>query len=584
MSLHFKQSRKDTAVGRMYPNAKTTVIARTDVSNKNLLKNPFNNLSDPPDDPGLRPFRKTTDNFGNVFATSTVDAPRNITNLGLLQNPWRFREDPVDEPRTLSLQVIKDINKGKLPRYIREDKGIDQIAYMILEYLSDNGIKLVTIALLKSFITGHRLHSLLDKGSQHVSRAFTFFSKLMDAARKLYKQGVLADKMDNLIQDYVDGLYDVYGDIVMKNVSHLEIKAGLQELGALSGVLSRLFRTQNALEPQRLVPYEQLVGLPPNPTPPIPINLGDNEPSPPQSIKEPDNVADQNNPLTPANPSNTSMIAAQVGSATPNSGVAPPVPVESSNNIIRKAVIGAVGVAVIGAGMYGLYKYRQVPGGAILAVPPAVRGIVPFGAGYGGDGDGGNGGLGDVEMMPLPDVRDPDANVPMGRQDAQPPFQPDVAAAAIDGAPRERRGRRGRKVGPPTEAGPALDFEPGSPEFIASRIKSLENLNYFVSEDDSDSFLDFIERFGQHNLTLNTLGAFLNKTPPYNNRPIDRDRLEAIYRTHQRVRDKTGRMRAIWDTLRDHYGMGKKSKKQNKSKKPKASKNIDSQILALLKG
>jgi len=290
MSLNFKRSRLDTAVDRTYPNAKEIVIARQDVSNRTLLKNPYNNKSDPKDVAGQRPLMKTTDNRGNVFAVSTIEKIDGITNLSLLQNPNRIQEDPYDVPRTLSLQVIKDINSGKLPKYIREDRGVNQIAYMILQFMKDNGVKLATIAMLKSFITGHKLSVLLDKGGQYVTRAFSFFRQLIDASTKLYNKGILDISLNDLVSKYTEGLVSVYGSLILNEVSHAEISNALKELGALSGVLSRLFRDQNAIEPNKLVPYEQLVGLPPNPTPIVDPNSGDNEPSPPQNIEEPDNI------------------------------------------------------------------------------------------------------------------------------------------------------------------------------------------------------------------------------------------------------------------------------------------------------
>lgn len=290
MSLNFKRNRPDTAVDRVYPNAKEIVIARQDVSNRTLLKNPYNNKSDPHDVAGQRPLMKTTDNRGNVFAVSTIEKIEGITNLSLLQNPNRIQEDPYDTPRALSLQVIKDINSGKLPKYIREDRGVNQIAYMLLQFMKDNGVKLATIAMLKSYITGHKLSVLLDKGGQFVTRAFSFFRQLMDASTKLYNKGLLDISLNDLITKYSEGLVNVYGPIILNEVPHAEIMNAIKELGALSGVLSRLFRDQNAIEPNKLVPYEQLVGLPPNPSPVVDPNSGDNEPSPPQNIEEPDNI------------------------------------------------------------------------------------------------------------------------------------------------------------------------------------------------------------------------------------------------------------------------------------------------------
>jgi hypothetical protein len=696
MSLNFKRSRNDTAVARTYPNAQSIVIARTDVSNKNLLKNPYNNKSDPADDPGQRPWRKTTDKFGNVFAYSNIQAPQGITNAGLLQNPWRFREDAVDEPRTLTLQVIKDIGKGKLPRYVREDKGIDQIAFMILQYLSDNGVKLVTIALLKSFITGHRLYSLLDKGAQHVTRSFLFFNKLMDAARKYYKQGVLPDRMQDLIQDYVDGIYEVYGDAVMKPVSHLQIKEGLRELGSLSGVLSRLFRTQNAMEPERLVPYEQLVGLPPNPTPPIPQNLGDNEPSPPQSIKEPDNVADRNDPTTPANPSNQGdgIISPAVGSK--NVDGLSLIPPESGRNIISKAMYGAAAVTAVAAGGYGLYKLRrQVGNFGIFNVAPAggvVGGIIggplapppPFvGAVMPGGGD----------------------NIPLRGADVEPPIVGENAGVGVPVAVQrdqrladnyeepggeekeqevkeedpEQPGLYERQIPTPARTYPLQAVSPAklgmSPQdlispllesFVEIGFKEFNDLLKRMGVRDAISWHDYNKLYSGKPAEVQLRGIrknYLNDQNPYKNAlsmylkglkgrvpgqagpsaaeiakhrdkyeilfPFPRYGLKAVNEylapkynytldakeyakrfgnaTNRNQRDAilieiikeitqpksrkassaaspAAASPAAWSDVPGAFGFGKKSNKKIKSKLQKSSKNIDSQILALLKG
>lgn len=368
--MNFKRSRNDTTVGRMYPNAVSLAIARGDVSNKNLLKNPFNNKTGPVDDHGERPWGKKTDNFGNVFAQSTVIGPSGITNSKLLQNPWRFREDPVDTPRTLSRQTIRNINDGKYPKFIRQDKGVDEVAFTVLSFLPDTVAKIITMEMLKSIITGNKLTSLGDKGAHHITRAFLIFYKLLDDVRKIYNEGLLATNMSELIRVYLNGLVEIFGPYVMDPVTQTQIQLALTQLGNLSGILSRMFREQNALDPTRLVPYETIMNLPPNPSPPIPTNLGDNDPNPPQNVKDPDIVRDQNDPNTPANQLNPTP--------TPNTGKAVPpyIPgghpsLSNTRNIIN---LGLMGAAAIGIGNIATKIIR----GSYLSRDPieAVPGVV----------------------------------------------------------------------------------------------------------------------------------------------------------------------------------------------------------------
>lgn len=251
MALAFKRSRNDTAHERTFPNAAATVIFRNDVSNKNLLKNPFRTQSEPVGPAGVqnRPVRITTDNRGNVFATSIVEMNTGVSNKKLLHNPYRFRTDPDDDPRTLTLKVIKDINSSTTPKYIRENKGIDEIAFIILQHLQDNGVKLVTISLLKSYITGVRLNSILDQGGQHVTRAFDVFNQLINTSKKLYITGQLDIKMPGLLLGYSQSLKSIFGDVILQDVTPMVMIAAVQDLNSVSTVLSKLVNAQNSISP-----------------------------------------------------------------------------------------------------------------------------------------------------------------------------------------------------------------------------------------------------------------------------------------------------------------------------------------------
>jgi hypothetical protein len=299
----YKINDNDQAVGRAFPNARASVLLVPGITNKTLLKNPYRTQSEPVGVVGVdkRPWSITTDIRGNVFARSSELLEPNITNINLLQNPYRTKTDPIDEPRVLTAQTIKDIGAGIFPKYIAEDRGINEVAYIILKGLHDDGVKLITISLLKSMITGKKITELLGKSQNQTMRALQFFDKLMSDATQLYKDNLLNDRLDELLAEYSKAIQSIYGPEILRSVPRAQVQEEIRKLGEISGVLSRMFRAQNQLEPGRLVPYETLMNLPANPTPPIPQNTGDNEPSPPQEIKEPDNIRDINDPRTPAN-------------------------------------------------------------------------------------------------------------------------------------------------------------------------------------------------------------------------------------------------------------------------------------------
>ena len=249
MALAFKRSRMDQAHERTFPNAKEEVIFRTDVSNKNLLKNPFRTAGIPVGPVGVqnRPANKLVDNRGALYAESTSVLRKGITNNNLLHNPYRFKVDPTDEPRTLSMQVIKEINDGSAPQYIRENKGIDEIAFMIVKALPDNGVKLATISMLKSYITGLRLQSVLDQGGQNVTKAFDVLNQLVVVCKNLFKTGALGMRLPALLLEYSTNIANVFGDTVLQPVSPMLMFSAIQDLASVSSVLSKLFKSQNAI-------------------------------------------------------------------------------------------------------------------------------------------------------------------------------------------------------------------------------------------------------------------------------------------------------------------------------------------------
>ena len=259
MALAFKRSRNDTAVDRSFPNAKETVIFRNDVSNRNLLKNPWRTATEAVGQAGVlnRPARITTDNRGNVFAQSVSLLREGVSNKNLLMNPYNFMVDPDDEKRTLSRQVIMDINNGTAPKYVRENKGIDEIAFTILQLLPDNGVKLATISMLKSYITGRRLLAVLDQGGQKITRSFDVFNQLISSSKNLYKNGELGLKVPSLLLKYSESMKEIFGDAVLQDVMPQTIYAAIQDLSTVSTVLSKLFRSENMISPSTNLSIDQ---------------------------------------------------------------------------------------------------------------------------------------------------------------------------------------------------------------------------------------------------------------------------------------------------------------------------------------
>lgn len=263
MALAFKRSRMDVAEGRTFPNAKEEVIFRPDVSNRNLLKNPWRTATEVVGQAGVmnRTPMKIVDDRGAVYATSLAAMRDDVTNKNLLHNPYNFKTDPAEERRTLSMQVIKDINSGNAPRFIRENKGIDQIAFIILQNMPNDGVKLVTISMLKSQITGRRLNSTIDQGGQKVSRSFDVLKQLLSTATGLYKNGLLDTKIHGLLLDYSKEIGSIYGETIYQVVLPGTMFAAIQDLASISTVLTKLFASQNNISPPTNVNIDDWVKM-----------------------------------------------------------------------------------------------------------------------------------------------------------------------------------------------------------------------------------------------------------------------------------------------------------------------------------
>ena len=253
--ISYMQSKK-------YPNAGDIVKPVQGVSNKSLLKNPYNNLSVSVAQPGDRPLRITTDNRGNVFARSETMLVPGVTNNNLLKNPYNIKSVTASEKRTLSLQRIKDINNKMLPSYITENKGVNEVMLQVLTMIQDKPVKLITIQLLKILITKN-VAALQDKSQQKMLDALNAFDICLTDGRRIFRENTLSptkipEMMAPVVERYVASIKQIYGNMAASPNIDREIQAGLTELGLLSNALTRMFEYNNAVDPSNTLSRDQI--------------------------------------------------------------------------------------------------------------------------------------------------------------------------------------------------------------------------------------------------------------------------------------------------------------------------------------
>jgi hypothetical protein len=274
--INYMQSKK-------YPNSSEKVYPNNNVSNKGLLKNPYNNISEPIAKPGQRPLRITTDMWGNVYARSDTMLVPGVTNSNLLKNPFNNLSEPVPEKKILSNQKIKDINNKLLPNYMLKNKGVSELAMKCLLMINNKHVKLLTISLMKYLVTKKVDDVRIAGDAQKILSALNIYSQLIDNAKKIYMdfgndESQLADALKPFIMQYEAQLIHLLpflGNPIRDDAAmNVEISQSLAELAALSNALSRLFDQDKSISSSTTLSMNDIIaqgGIPPNAVPPTPI-------------------------------------------------------------------------------------------------------------------------------------------------------------------------------------------------------------------------------------------------------------------------------------------------------------------------
>ena len=162
--INYMQSKK-------YPNSSEKVYPNNNVSNKGLLKNPYNTINEPVAVSGKRPLQITTDIWGNVYSRNETMLIPNVTNNNLLKNPYNNLSEPVAEKKVLSQQKIKDINNKILPDFMLKNKGVSELAMKCLLMINNKNVKLMTISLMKYLVTKKIDDIRINKDTQKILSA-----------------------------------------------------------------------------------------------------------------------------------------------------------------------------------------------------------------------------------------------------------------------------------------------------------------------------------------------------------------------------------------------------------------------------
>jgi len=262
--INYMQSKK-------YPNSSEKVYPNNNVSNKGLLKNPYNTINEPIAKPGQRPTRITTDMWGNVYARSDTMLIPNVTNSTLLKNPFNNLSEPVPEKKVLSQQKIKDINNKNIPEFMRKNVGVTDLAMKMLMMIRNKNVKLFTVRLMSYLVTKNLNDIQIDlgvRGEQQILQAVNIYNQLMANAKRINieyggNEEQLTTNLYPYVHSYVEQLIraiPALGAAELRDIDERITKA-LADLAAVSSALNRLFDQDKAMEPAQILSAVDIVRL-----------------------------------------------------------------------------------------------------------------------------------------------------------------------------------------------------------------------------------------------------------------------------------------------------------------------------------
>ena len=257
--------------GKKYPNSSEKVYPNNNVSNKGLLKNPYNTISEPIAKPGQRPVRITTDMWGNVYARSDTMLVPGVTNSNLLKNPFNNLSEPVPEKKVLSNQKIKDINNKNIPEFMRKNVGISDLAMKMLMMIRNKNVKLFTIRLMSYLVTKNLNDIQIDlgaRGEQQILQAVNIYNQLMANAKRINvdyagNEEQLTANLYPYVHSYVEQLIRAIPTLGAAELDDIDarITKALADLAVVSSALNRLFEQDKAPDPSSILSADDIVRL-----------------------------------------------------------------------------------------------------------------------------------------------------------------------------------------------------------------------------------------------------------------------------------------------------------------------------------
>ena len=253
--------------GKKYPTATEKVYPNQNVSNNQLLKNPYNTLNEPIAKVGLRPERVTNDYWGNIYAYSSELLVPNVTNAILLKNPNNNLSEIAPEKKVLSRQQINDINNKLLPDFMLKNSGVTELAMKFLMLITDKRIKLITIGIMKLLVTKKSGHAFLERDRQKLLQALSIYDQSMTRARMVHQnvgndETRLTQGLSPIVMLYEQQIGMLFRLLITsQDTSNMDnlISQALSELATLSNALTRMFEQNNNISSSSTLSSQQIL-------------------------------------------------------------------------------------------------------------------------------------------------------------------------------------------------------------------------------------------------------------------------------------------------------------------------------------